>query len=867
MPSENDINEQTPLLSNSNQQGSSLQKQYQTQVPNASSSRSGIPTAPVTTDNKSPIKTYAYLFTAIAIVVLSVFAACAPLPVALSETAAETAHDFAGLHAYNAYLSRLTEPHSVNSRAIIRMQQWLGDLAGEFKLEAEANGLNLDVIVNDTTRTNIRSDWFADNEQWFIESRNVILRLRGQSKRDEALLLNAHYDAVPAAYGVTDNGAGVATLLELIRYFIHHPPQHDIIFLFNNFEEGGLLGAKQFIEHPWFKSVKMFINLEGAGAGGRALLFRCSSLEASKLLSKAKLANASPLGNDMFRLGLIKSDTDYTIFNKEGVPGMDIAFYKPRSHYHTPRDNLENFTPGALQHMGHLALTVILGIDAQENFLTMEHDQNPVYYDIIDQFMFAYSFPTMFWIHVAAFVAAPVIGVIWTLGAAASGDRTKTFGRRCLSVMHGFFATFSAFIFITVFNGIASALMVKSNPLMTYGNAFPAALYLASAGIFGLILSQIFCDKISSNQKKTMAAVEASLDGLTVFWSLLMVLSAYLATKNVAFFYYAIFIFSGNLLGSILYRALPSDSRLRTPLVFLVQIGLPLIVCVDQLFMTLDAMRHAPVDGTPEIAVFALMSLPLSILVLQLLPWVHKAGEKRSAVLGCGAVLIFFFVVCTVLPPFNASWSPNKVTFNTDYTAGDALASVTMTFAAGLPGVLKHILPANETETMSCGPHPTKANLQQCIFQTNLLPRYGADDGEFSYALIDKSCKDGICVANGVYTAKNSLLCRVRFDTGGRNGTHIRHAWVNGLKTTDISEEEGINTLLAYHLNHGEPVHWGIEYLENSTTVASHNCFYDEWNEGEMPAWSRLLKDLPEDYTLFIRGQGLANVYYGDLQL
>lgn len=145
---------------------------------------------------------------------------------------------------------------------------------------------------------------------------------------------------------------------------------------------------------------------------------------------------------------------------------MDIAFYKPRSHYHTPRDNLENFTPGALQHMGHIALTVIRAIDAQENFLTMEHDQNPVYYDIVDQFTFAYSFPTMFWTHVAAFVMAPVIGIVWTLGAAASADRVKTLGQRCLSTMHGTFATFVAFVFITVFNGIASALMVKSNPLV-----------------------------------------------------------------------------------------------------------------------------------------------------------------------------------------------------------------------------------------------------------------------------------------------------------------------------------------------------------------------------------------------------------------
>lgn len=31
------------------------------------------------------------------------------------------------------------------------------------------------------------------DEHWFIESRNVIVRLHGQSGRDEALMVNAHY--------------------------------------------------------------------------------------------------------------------------------------------------------------------------------------------------------------------------------------------------------------------------------------------------------------------------------------------------------------------------------------------------------------------------------------------------------------------------------------------------------------------------------------------------------------------------------------------------------------------------------------------------------------------------------------------------
>lgn len=47
--------------------------------------------------------------------------------------------------------------------------------------------------------------------------------------------------------------------------------------------------------------------IEGAGAGGRAMIFRCSSMQAVKhVAAKAPLAHATPLGNDMFSLGLIK---------------------------------------------------------------------------------------------------------------------------------------------------------------------------------------------------------------------------------------------------------------------------------------------------------------------------------------------------------------------------------------------------------------------------------------------------------------------------------------------------------------------------------------------------------------------------------
>jgi hypothetical protein len=51
-----------------------------------------------------------------------------------------------------------------------------------------------------------------------------------------------------------------------------------------------------------------FLKLEGAGAGGRAIMFRCSNLDAVKKLanSKSGLKHGSPLGNDMFKAQLLK---------------------------------------------------------------------------------------------------------------------------------------------------------------------------------------------------------------------------------------------------------------------------------------------------------------------------------------------------------------------------------------------------------------------------------------------------------------------------------------------------------------------------------------------------------------------------------
>jgi Zn-dependent M28 family amino/carboxypeptidase len=122
-----------------------------------------------------------------------------------------------------------------------------------------------------------------------------------------------------------------------------------VVFNFNNLEEFGLFGARIFaMNQDWFPEVKAFINIEGAGHGGREIIFRANNYDVIKAYAdSAPHPHANVIGADVFKLGVLQSDTDYTVYAYGyGVPGLDMAFYKGRGFYHTTRDNVNETTPG-----------------------------------------------------------------------------------------------------------------------------------------------------------------------------------------------------------------------------------------------------------------------------------------------------------------------------------------------------------------------------------------------------------------------------------------------------------------------------------------------------------------------------------------
>lgn len=76
---------------------------------------------------------------------------------------------------------------------------------------------------------------------------NLILNLPANTDNQKpAILIGAHYDAVPGTAGADDNATGVVVLLELARAFAAEPLNYPVRLVAFDMEEYGMLGSSQY---------------------------------------------------------------------------------------------------------------------------------------------------------------------------------------------------------------------------------------------------------------------------------------------------------------------------------------------------------------------------------------------------------------------------------------------------------------------------------------------------------------------------------------------------------------------------------------------------------------------------------------------
>lgn len=187
--------------------------------------------------------------------------------------------------------------------------------------------------------------------------RNILVPIGPSAGR--AVLLNAHYDSSPAGPGASDDGIGVATLLEVAAHLRSERLARPVLLLFNEGEEAGLLGARAFLDDPLSASVDSIVNLEARGVRGPVAMFETDvpNARAIAVLRGAVAApSAGSLSTDLYRL--IPNSTDVTTFAPRRWLTLNLAPSWNETRYHSAGDELAALDPATLQHMGDQTLAL-----------------------------------------------------------------------------------------------------------------------------------------------------------------------------------------------------------------------------------------------------------------------------------------------------------------------------------------------------------------------------------------------------------------------------------------------------------------------------------------------------------------------------
>lgn len=366
------------------------------------------------------------------------------------------------------------------------------------------------VFANDTSNFTALDGFTKKPWTLYGESTNILVYIRGKddgagewwnSTKDytgpSGVLVNAHYDSVSSGLGATDDGVGIVSILQLISYYTKgkKAPKRGLVALLNNGEENGLYGAHNYVRHPLAQLPHTFLNLEGAGAGGRATLFRSTDAEVTSAYAKSPSPFGTVISGDGFKRGFVRSGTDYSVFTEElGLRGLDVAFFKPRARYHTDQDDARNAGPNSLWHMLSATIATVDELTSHQGRdfegspdstgkLSTGKCSNAVWFDLLGQTFAVLRLNTLFALSVALLVAGPIIFILlevlirksdkWYvfagrryLHSSDDDDAVRLHGRR------GFFRFLLAFVVATAVTILLAYLVTKINPYIVYSSEY-----------------------------------------------------------------------------------------------------------------------------------------------------------------------------------------------------------------------------------------------------------------------------------------------------------------------------------------------------------------------------------------------------------
>ncbi|XP_013399485.1 endoplasmic reticulum metallopeptidase 1-like [Lingula anatina] len=364
---------------------------------------------------------------------------------------------------------------------------------------------------------------------------NILVKMGPHEDTGTSLLVNCHYDTAIGSPGASDDAVSCCVMLEILQVLTQQDESlpHSLIFNFNGAEENVLQAAHGFItQHPWASSIKAFVNLEAAGAGGRELVFQTGPEHPWLIQAYASAADhpyASVVGQEVFQSGIIPSDTDFRIYRDYAhIPGIDIAYISNGYVYHTMHDTPDKVPPGCMQRGGENVLKTIQTLLASP-YLEHPGDYrhgNMVFFDVVGTFMISY--PERLGEILNLFT---VLLVFWRIGKKVASESSKnlhglfyvtTLVKALLCILMSWAAAVCTVI------GVAGLLMATQCTMAWYGNhLWVVGLYVCPAVAVSIALHAYFKTLIFEDQQDEWELEDVFFDASLSVWTMFLIILTY----------------------------------------------------------------------------------------------------------------------------------------------------------------------------------------------------------------------------------------------------------------------------------------------------------------------------------------------------
>ncbi|CAL0320542.1 unnamed protein product [Lupinus luteus] len=594
------------------------------------------------------------------------------------------------------HVKALTEvgPHPVSSDALNLALQYVLEACQTINKTAHWEvDVEVDLFHAKSGANRLASGLFMGRTLVYSDLSHVVVRILPKylsDAKEHSILVSSHIDTVFSTEGAGDCSSCVGVMLELARGVSQwaHGLKRGVIFLFNTGEEEGLDGAHSFItQHPWSNTVRMAIDLEAMGIGGKSSIFQAGPhpWAIEKFALVAKYPSGQIISQDLFSSGAIKSATDFQVYKEvAGLSGLDFAYVDNTAVYHTKNDKLELLKEGSLQHLGENMLAFLLHIAAASDFPegnAKETDEdksnnNAIYFDILGTYMVVYRQQFANMLHTSVILQSILI---WTTSLFMGGiPAIASLALSCLGILLMWvFALGFSFLVAYLLPLISSSpVPYVSSPWLVVGLfGAPAFLGALTGQHFGYLLLQKYLLNVHSKRKQLPPTIQADVVKLeaerwlykagSFQWLILLTLgnyfkigSSYLALVWLISPSFAYGFFEATLTPTRLPKPLKLATLLlglATPILFSAGTFIRLAATIIGGMVRLDRNPGSTPEWLGNFVIAAFIAALLSLTLVYLLSYVHISGAKKAIVL---ATLVLFslslaIVLSGVLPPFS----------------------------------------------------------------------------------------------------------------------------------------------------------------------------------------------------------------------